>query len=607
MIFDRKRRTASLQFDDAMLELIPDTMEQKGTAYFLTRSGVRFCLKVEMIGDLAMYCALSLENLTDENSPRIQNVNSFDCTFDSEESPTLTSVTGDNCLDHGQMSYRTKLPAGTVYTAEPTGGRSSNTTAFPYFNITDECRSRVFAIGWSGQWRASVFSEKDSYRVTVGINNCDFYLKPHESVIFPSMLIYEGADLDSSRNGFRQCVIRHFSPKRSVEELHPISLAIGSCFNDAENTQSYLLDQVASTWDYGFDVIWADAIWFKGKWDRGVGNYEYKDILPNGMRPISDLAHTQNQRYLQWFEIERAFPETEMYQNHRNKLLRCYTRTEFDLVDFGNPETWKLVFDKVCEQIETQKIDIFRQDANIDPLLYWEYNDEKDRIGIKQLHYIEGLYRFWDALLERFPHLVIDNCASGGRRLDFEAMKRSVSFCSSDYPNKGLRGKQIQYNTMHLANLSRYIPNVSCISNGVPDAYYFRAGYNGAICLGTHPFIEEAYKEKAKLLIREAKHLRPYYYGDLYLLTETEAEFFVYQYALEDHGMVMCLRHEGSEEQTAQISLRGISEHGKYRLILTDEDLHSTEQTVDGKKLTELAVTLDQPQTSLVIEYQMLS
>jgi hypothetical protein len=48
-------------------------------------------------------------------------------------------------------------------------------------------------------------------------------------------------------------------------------------------------------------------------------------------------------------------------------------------------------------------------------------------------------------------------------------------------------------------------------------------------------------------------------------------------------------------------------QHGKYRLILTDEDLHSTEQTVDGKKLTELAVTLDQPQTSLVIEYQMLS
>lgn len=62
--------------------------------------------------------------------------------------------------------------------------------------------------------------------------------------------------------------------------------------------------------------------------------------------------------------------------SYEDMLLRCYTRTEFDLVDFGNPQTWDTVFDKVTNLIETQNIDIFRQDANIDPLLYWEYNDE---------------------------------------------------------------------------------------------------------------------------------------------------------------------------------------------------------------------------------------
>ena len=606
MIYDPTAKLASLSFDGSMLDLIPEAMEKRGDLRYLVKSGVEFCLRAEPVGTHALYCTLSVRNTADGNSPRIQNVNSFDCTFPCSGTPILTSVTGDNCLDHGQMQYETKLPDGFIYFAEPTGGRSSNTTAFPYFNITDEKRSCVFAIGWSGQWKCSVYAQKDSYRVTAGINNCDFYLKPHESVIFPSMLIYEGSDLISSRNGFRQCILRNFSPQRTPDELRPISAFIGSCFRDEENTEEALLREVRSVGDLGFDVIWADAIWFRGKWDRGVGNYDFKDILPNGMRPVSDLAHAQHQKYLQWFEIERAFPGTDMYRNHWNMLLRCYTRTEFFLVDFGDPETRKFVFDRVSDMIETQGIDIFRQDANIDPLLYWEYNDEPGRVGIKQLHYIEGLYRFWDALLARFPHLIIDNCASGGRRLDFEAMKRCVSFCSSDYPNSGLTGRQIRYNTMHMANLSQYIPNVSCLSCGDPDAYYFRAGYNGAVCMMLHPFTDGPDTEKARLLIREAKRLRPYYSGDLYFLTDIGSAFFVYQYACGERGMVMCLRHGDSAETAVPVSFRNISETRSYRLMISDENCRITEKTVSGRELVGYTAILEKPGTSTVIEYRAL-
>ena len=36
------------------------------------------------------------------------------------------------------------------------------------------------------------------------------------------------------------------------------------------------------------------------------------------------------------------------------------------------------------------------------------------------MKHIEGLYAFLDYLLAHKPSLVIDNCAGGGRRLDFE-------------------------------------------------------------------------------------------------------------------------------------------------------------------------------------------
>ena len=53
----------------------------------------------------------------------------------------------------------------------------------------------------------------------------------------------------------------------------------------------------------------------------------------------------------------------------------------------------------------------------MEPAWFWAKNDEPGRAGIREIRHIEGLYAFWDYLLERFPNLLIDNCASGGRRI----------------------------------------------------------------------------------------------------------------------------------------------------------------------------------------------
>ena len=87
----------------------------------------------------------------------------------------------------------------------------------------------------------------------------------------------------------------------------------------------------------------------------------------------------------------------------------------------------------IGDMIEQNGIDYYRQDFNMEPDKYWARYDEPDRIGMKEIRHIEGLYAFWDYLLERFPGLLIDNCASGGRRLDLETIKRSAPLWRSDY------------------------------------------------------------------------------------------------------------------------------------------------------------------------------
>ena len=47
-------------------------------------------------------------------------------------------------------------------------------------------------------------------------------------------------------------------------------------------------------------------------------------------------------------------------------------------------------------------------------------------------HHVQGYYDFWDGLLKENPGLYIDSCASGGRRNEYETMKRSVPFHYTD-------------------------------------------------------------------------------------------------------------------------------------------------------------------------------
>lgn len=62
----------------------------------------------------------------------------------------------------------------------------------------------------------------------------------------------------------------------------------------------------------------------------------------------------------------------------------------------------------------------------MDPLEYWQAADVEDRQGITEIRHIEGLYKLWDELRQEFPNLIIDNCSSGGRRIDMETISRSL-------------------------------------------------------------------------------------------------------------------------------------------------------------------------------------
>jgi alpha-galactosidase len=69
----------------------------------------------------------------------------------------------------------------------------------------------------------------------------------------------------------------------------------------------------------------------------------------------------------------------------------------------------------------------------MDPLDFWRKNDAPDRQGITEIKHVTGYLAYWDELRRRHPKMLIDSCASGGRRNDLETMRRAVPLWRSDY------------------------------------------------------------------------------------------------------------------------------------------------------------------------------
>ena len=135
--------------------------------------------------------------------------------------------------------------------------------------------------------------------------------------------------------------------------------------------------------------------------------------------------------FLLWIESERVFRGTDLQRQHPDWLLG--PQGENYLVNLGNPAARKGITEIVSSLIREGGLSWYRQDFNTDPEGFWSNADQPDRIGITEIRYIEGLYAFWDELRQRHPGLLIDNCSSGGRRLDLETISRSVALWRSDF------------------------------------------------------------------------------------------------------------------------------------------------------------------------------
>jgi len=365
---------------------------------------------------------------------------------------------------------------------------------------------------------------------------------------------------------------------------------------------------------FKIDYWWMDAGWYVNKtgWPN-TGTWEVDTKrFPRGLRAISDHAHSKGMKTLVWFEPERVTPGTWLYEKHPEWLLGEDGKQK--LLNLGNPDARKWLTDHIDKLLTEQGIGLYRQDFNMDPLNYWRAADAPDRQGITENKHVCGYLAYWDELRRRHPDMLIDTCASGGRRNDLETLRRAVPLWRSDHPYEPASQQSM---TM---GISLWIPyqgtaTVAYYGSGVTPVEPYAFWSNVAPSLGLPIDIRERGLDYDALrkLVAQWREISQYYYGDFYPLTACNRltdVWVAWQFDRPDldRGVVMVFRRADSPYESARLKLGGLDPEAKY--VLTNIDGKRVDADGDvpewsGRQLTEigLPVSLSDKPAAGVITY----
>jgi alpha-galactosidase len=437
-------------------------------------------------------------------------------------------------------------------------------------------------------------------------------------------LYWQSGDQYRAYNLFRRTMLAHIVPRIDGKVVEPPIVHLSTSFYELnDSNEQNVLSHLDSLKGLGFEMFWLDAYWTgPSGFPNSMGNYgfpiervEPKDRFPHGMKAIGNAVEKAGLKYLMWFEPERVAGGTYIAKEHPEWVIGG---TSGGLYNLGIPEARKSMTDYLNAAIQEYKLTCLRIDYNIDPLGAWQSMDAKDpnRVGMTEMRYVEGVYQMWDDVLKANPKLFIDDCASGGRRVDLEAVSRALVLWRSDNTCDMLdhNANTVVFaalkNQLMSAGLNRYLP-FSTVGQMGATPYLFRSGFNGGISFGEDIRGKDYPRDLLKQGIAEGKRIRKYFYGNFYPLSEVNAnprDWCIMQYHLPDEqdGIVMAFRRDKSPYGSYNCHLREIDPTATYQVAMYHTYDPETPLTMKGSDLEKLNIEIDASPGSVIVEYKQL-
>jgi alpha-galactosidase len=520
-------------------------------------------------------------------------------------------------------------------------GRSSSGDTLPFFNLQTGDHGLIGAIGWSGNWKADVIYPKDGKTVVMksGMKKTHLLLHPGEEIRTPRIVLmsWTGGNWQNSQNRWRRMLFAHYSPKQNGKSMKGPVLFGSWGSEPIADKLAYI--QWVHDHKIPVDVYAVDAGWYGNSvgaetdptnpWWKNRGDWYPSPLYyPNGIKPLGDALRADGIGFSLWVEPETAMPGMKIFKDHPDWFLHRDSLQGHDerLANLGDPTVRKGLTDMVSNFITEFGMTWHRQDFNIDPEPYWQVADTPDRIGMTEIGHIEGLYKMWDDLLALHPGLRIDNCASGGRRLDIEMMSRSFVFWRTDHGFSDTLAEQAQTQTLALwvpENMGFETYTMGLENTQTPPwktygpyttpehLYLMRLGYSAGYGInpGASGVDNDAWAAWIKRAIAEYREVQPYIYGDFYALlpySRGEESWTAWQWDRpEDRdGLVMIFRRPQSPFTEMELNLKQLGADAIYEVEIRATQNKTSIKMMKGSELAHRSVRLPDAPSSTLIFYR---
>ena len=310
---------------------------------------------------------------------------------------------------------------------------------------------------YSGNFLAQ--AEVDEYSVTrlqIGIDPFQFSwcLKPNETFQTPeAILAYTSEGLNQLSQTFQKLYTTRLARGYWRDKERPILINNWEA-TYFDFTEEKLLSIAKKAKELGIELFVLDDGWFgeRTKETAGLGDwYVNRNRLKNGISGLSRKIHDLGMMFGLWFEPEMVNKDSDLYRNHPDYIIETpkrhasHGRKQY-VLDFSRKEVVDNIYEQLVKILDEGEIDYIKWDMNRNITECYSIAYPPEQQGEIMHRYILGVYDLYERLIERYPKILFESCASGGGRFDAGMLYYAPQAWTSD-DSDAIERLKIQYGT----------------------------------------------------------------------------------------------------------------------------------------------------------------
>lgn len=436
-----------------------------------------------------------------------------------------------------RQPYTRKLVPGIQAVESMRGHSSGHQNPFVILKRESTTEDAGEAIGcmfvYSGNFLAEAYV--DTYgttRLLMGINPKNFCwnLKPGDTFQTPeALLAYSFCGLNRMSQTLHRLLRTRVARGYWRDRERPILLnsweAVFMDFNEEK-----LLDIAKKGKEAGVELFVLDDGWFGNRIDdhRALGDWTVdRRKLPNDMKGLAGKVNDMGLAFGLWIEPEMINEDSDLYRAHPDWVLstpgrnRSYGRFQW-VLDFSRKDVVDGIYDMLYRIFSDANISYVKWDMNRTITECYSAAYPPGQQGEIYHRYILGVYRLYERLIEAFPRILFESCASGGCRFDAGMLYYAPQAWGSD-DTDAIERLKIHYGTSYGYPLNSLGAHVSVSPNQqVGRAVPIETRANVA-CFGTFGYeldlnelSEEEFTKVQEEIVFMKKNRLVLHHGDFY-------------------------------------------------------------------------------------------